>query len=87
MPVAVYDTYVRRKDGTVMHFDILVPATLTNLATIHGYGHAYLHTKGQEGQPLTAEECRLCHLEQATPLVQADLDRQGYHIIEMSGCQ
>ena len=26
MEVAVWDTYVKKKDGTVMHFDILAPS-------------------------------------------------------------
>lgn len=87
MQVSVYDTYVTRTDGAVMHFDILVPTTLTNLATIHQYGQTYLATKGQTGQPLTAKECRFCHIEQATEPVQASIVNQGFYIIEMQGCQ
>jgi hypothetical protein len=34
MKVSVYDTYVTRKDGKVMHFDILVPDPLGDLYTI-----------------------------------------------------
>lgn len=86
MQVSVYDTYVTRTDSAVMHFDILVPATLTDSLTIHRYGQVYLMTKGQAGQPLTARECRYCHMEQATPEVLADIEQQGFSIIEMQGC-
>ncbi|MFD1143642.1 DUF2024 family protein [Larkinella insperata] len=86
MQVSVYDTYVTRTDGSVMHFDILVPTSLTNQATIHGYGQTYLATKGQAGQPLTARECRFCHIEQATESIQNSIANQGFYIIEMQGC-
>ncbi|GAB3573831.1 DUF2024 family protein [Spirosoma luteolum] len=86
MQVSVYDTYVTRTDGAVMHFDILVPSTLTDPATIHQYGKTYLATKGQASQPLTARECRYCHIEQASDDIQASIAHQGFHIIEMQGC-
>jgi hypothetical protein len=87
MGVAVYDTYVRKQDGVVMHFDILVPDTLTNEEIIYGFGREYLKTKGQEGQTLTARECAFCHVEQPTPEVAAAIAEHGYYIIEMQGCQ
>ncbi|GAB3544323.1 DUF2024 family protein [Spirosoma fluminis] len=86
MQVSVYDTYVTRTDGAIMHFDILVPSALTSQATIHEYGQAYLATKGQAGQPLTARECRFCHIEEATEAMQESIASQGFHIIEMQGC-
>ncbi|MBC8151406.1 MAG: DUF2024 family protein [Bacteroidetes bacterium] len=86
MQVSVYDTYVTKTDGLVMHFDILVPTSLTNTATIHEFGQDYLATKGQAGQPLTTKECQFCHIEQATPEVESRITAQGYFIIEMKGC-
>jgi Domain of unknown function (DUF2024) len=47
MKVSVFDTYVTRKDGAIMHFDILVPDTENDYAKVHEYGKAYLATKGQ----------------------------------------
>ncbi len=38
MKVAVWDTYVSRKDGLTMHFDILVPSALTDEAKIFNFG-------------------------------------------------
>jgi hypothetical protein len=87
MQVSVFDTYVTRTDGAMMHFDILVPTALTNLDTIHGYGQTYLATKGQAGQPLTAKECRFCHIEEASEPIKTSIANQGFYIIEMQGCQ
>ena len=45
MKVSVYDTYVQREDGAIMHFDILVPDILTDAQVIYEYGHRYLASK------------------------------------------
>ncbi|GGH67171.1 hypothetical protein HNQ91_001714 [Filimonas zeae] len=86
MKVAVYDTYVTRKDGGVMHFDILVPETLGSEEQVLLYGKDYLTHKKQEGQPLTTRECRYCHIEEASETVVNDIEARGYSIIEMQGC-
>ena len=86
MKISVYDTYVKKKDGTVMHFDILVPDNEKDTTKIHAFGHAYLATKGQAEQPLTSNECRFCHIEQAEPEIEQDIRSKGYFIIEMEGC-
>ncbi|MFT3677609.1 MAG: DUF2024 family protein [Chitinophagaceae bacterium] len=86
MKVSVFDTYVTKKNGGMMHFDILVPAGLYNEEKVYEYGRQYLARKGQDGQPLSTSECRFCHIEEATAGVVADISRQGYSIIEMQGC-
>lgn len=86
MQVAVFDTYVTKKDGMMMHFDVLVPKG-TEPQLVLGFGREYLGQVGQEGQPLTTKECRFCHIEQATAQVEADIERAGYHIVEMEGCK
>lgn len=87
MEVAVWDTYVKKKDGTVMHFDIIAPSSQRDTAVIHGYGRNYLRTKGQDGQPLTAKECRFCHVRSVWPQWQKDISEKGYFILEMEGCE
>lgn len=84
--VAVWDTYVTRKDGRVMHFDIIAPSSQRDTAEIHGYGRAYLESKGEGGQRLTAKECRFCHVRALRPQWEADIRRQGYFILEMENC-
>ena len=86
MKTAVWDTYVTKKDGNVMHFDIIVPETLTDEAVIYGYGKEYLKSKNQEGQLLTSKESRFCHIESAKPAAQEGIAEKGYHIVEMEGC-
>ena len=86
MKVSVYDTYVRRSDGRVMHFDILVPDTETNLEKIYGFGREFLKSKGQNAAILSARECRYCHIEQATPEIVRSIEQNGCYIIEMENC-
>ena len=84
--VNVWDTYVTKKNGQIMHFDILAPVEITDTTTIYNYGKEYLKTKGQEGQPLTSEQCRLCHVESLGPEWEAEIADKGYFIVEMQGC-
>jgi len=86
MKVAVSDTYVTKKDGSVMHFDIVAPSNITDENIIFKYGMSYLSTKNQEGQPLAAKECRYCHIETLKPAWEADINKKGYFIIEMENC-
>lgn len=86
MKIAVWDTYVKREDGKIMHFDILVPDNITTVQTIVDFGNAYLKTKHFEIGPLTSNECRLCHIEQATPEMISSIENQGYYIIEIENC-
>ena len=86
MQVAVWDTYVTRKDGTLMHFDIVVPDTLRDETTIYSFGKDFLCSKDEENQPLASKECSFCHIEKATPEMEASIAQKGYYIIEMEGC-
>ena len=85
--VNVWDTYVTKKNGHLMHFDIIAPVAVTDTDTIYGYGKEYLAAKGQDGQPLTANQCRLCHIETLSTAWEAEINKKGYFIIEMEGCE
>lgn len=87
MQVAVWDSYVTKKDGSIMHFDIIAAAAVKDSSVIYNYGKKYLKTKGQEGQPLTARECRFCHIETVKPAWEAGIISNGYFIIEMENCK
>lgn len=86
MKIAVYDTYVRRADGRLMHFDILVPDTEKDVEKIHGYGREFLKSKGQGAAILGVRECRFCHVERGTPEMVKAIENIGYFIIEMENC-
>ncbi|MCH2196105.1 DUF2024 family protein [Kordia sp.] len=86
MKVSVWDTYVKRTDNRVMHFDILVPSDVTAEETIFSYGKTYLKSKAMEGAELTARECKFCHIEKASDEVMVAIEQKGYFIIEMENC-
>lgn len=83
MQTAVWDTYVKKKDGNTMHFDIIVPADCKSPETIYGYGREYLSQKGEPQSRIDAEECRFCHIEEPAPEMKEAISRQGYFILEM----
>jgi uncharacterized protein DUF2024 len=82
MECAVYDTYVTKKDGRIMHFDVVVDASTPHERAID-YGKEYLSTGGQE---MTQEECQFCHIQEAPPFVEKGIEQRGYWIQKMEGC-
>jgi len=87
MKVAVWDTYVTKKDGSIMHFDIIAPEEIKETTIIYAYGREYLKAKGQEEQPLTSKECKYCHIETVRLQWEAEINQKGYFIIEMENCK
>ena len=86
MEISVWDTYVARKDGGGMHFDILVPSSVTDPSTIHGYGRSYLESKYFETGILSANECKFCHIQTAPSALVQSIRQFGYHILELENC-
>jgi len=86
MKVAVWDTYVPREDGKVMHFDIIVPDYIKDESKIYAFGKAYLQLKNKSNLQLTAKECKLCHIEEAGAELVEVINRDGYYIFEMQNC-
>ncbi|MAT99530.1 MAG: hypothetical protein CL608_20500 [Anaerolineaceae bacterium] len=81
----VFDTYVTRQNGQQMHFDIIVTSgTAQEMAM--AFGQKYLAAVGVSGGSITAERCRFCHVEQATPEMQQAIEQKGYFILAMEGC-
>lgn len=87
MKVAVWDTYVTKKDGSIMHFDIIAPDHIKDENIIYNFGKDYLQSKKQDSQPLTAKECTFCHIEEATQEMSSSIQQKGYYIIEMQNCK
>ena len=85
MECAVYDTYVTKKDGRIMHFDVIVEANTPHEKAIE-YGKEYLNSVDQGGQNMTQEECQFCHIQEAPPVVAKDIQESGYYIQKMEGC-
>jgi hypothetical protein len=82
--VSVFDTYVRKEDGSLMHFDIIVPAG-TNEADVFRFGKDYLKQKGVSGL-VSSRECRFCHIEFLQEHMEKSISEEGYFIVEMQGC-
>lgn len=87
MKIAVWDTYVPKKNGVTMHFDIIVPVETNDPEQIFNYGREYLKSKGEDGQPLTSNESQFCHIEALKPEWEEDIRQKGYAIVEMENCQ
>ncbi|MGN6346512.1 MAG: DUF2024 family protein [Candidatus Nitrosocosmicus sp.] len=85
MECAVYDTYVTKKDGRIMHFDVIVEASTPHEKAIE-YGKEFLQKVDQGGQKMTQEECQFCHIQQAPPMVEQSIKDDGYYIQKMEGC-
>ena len=86
MYISVWDTYVQRQDGKVMHFDILVPQDLKDTSEIFAFGKDYLKSKPFATRELTSKECQFCHIEKASEEVEVSINSKGYFIIEMQNC-
>jgi hypothetical protein len=87
MKVAVWDTYVTKKDGSIMHFDIIAPESVRDTNIIYQYGREYLKTKGQEGQTLSSKQCRFCHVRTIQSQWEEAIRQKGYYILELEGCK
>ena len=85
MECAVYDTYVTKKDGRIMHFDVVVQDGTSHEKAIE-YGKQYLASVGQGEQKMTQEECQFCHIQEAPPFVEKAIKQNGYWIQKMEGC-
>lgn len=85
MKIAVWDTYVKRTDGKLMHFDILVPSS-SEENRIFNFGKQYLAGKSFKTSGLTSKECQFCHIEEAPERILEDIQKHGYAIIEIQNC-
>ena len=65
MKVSVWDTYVKRESGLIMHLDILVNSKLTDETKIFNFGKNYLKSKSFNSEELTSKKCVFCHIENA----------------------
>ena len=86
MKIAVWDTYVTRKNGKIMHFDILVDENVNDAEQVYEYGKLYLKSVNEEGQTLSSKECRFCHIDKAPIEVENQVRENGFSIIEMENC-
>lgn len=87
MKVAIWDAYVQREEGKEMHFDIIVPATMTDLQKIIEYGLQYLNSKPFATAGISATECTYCHTEEENKeKILNEIKLKGFSINELANC-
>jgi hypothetical protein len=87
MKVSVYETYLKKEDGSIMHFDIILPATVKKPELVYAIVKIYLEKKGHSNLEITGEECTFSLYQDAHKDWKPDLEKQGYHIVEFEGCR
>jgi len=85
MKIAVYDTYAQSENGQVIHFDVFVKEGTSNDLAF-GFAKKFLKEIGEEAGKLKQSQCNFCHIEQANPIIQQQIEETGYTILQMEGC-
>lgn len=86
MDIAVWDTYVNRTDGLLMHFDILVSTEMQNGDQILEYASQFLASKELDVENVEIRKCQFCHIERATDQTVRAIEGKGFDIIEFENC-
>ncbi len=84
MQIHVYDTYVKAKDGHVMHFDVFTAVKDDQKAV--DYAREWLVSIDEADATITSKECKFCHSQSAPPNVVDEINKSGYYIYKMEGC-
>ena len=79
--VAIWDTYVTKPDGSIVHFDIVVPKT-TDEKQVQKYCAEAMAVKKIT---MKAKQCSFCHIDNNTEEWADSITKKGYHIILLSG--
>ncbi|MCW3462659.1 DUF2024 family protein [Chitinophaga nivalis] len=85
MEVAVFDTYVKKRAGGYMHFDIIVTKE-TSFEKVLFFGNAWLQSKWPGAPAVLPKDCRFCHLTAVIPRWEKQIQQLGYFIHELEGC-
>jgi hypothetical protein len=83
MKAAVWDSYLKKANGNVLHFDVVVPASSSETAIVYKYAYEYLKSRGIDGADINVKNCQFCHIERMTDKMKSDIESRGFHIIEM----
>lgn len=85
MPLShVYDTYVKAKNGRIMHFDVVLDEQDQDKAL--ACARKWLASIGHPDAIITQENCAFCHSAEAPPELRKQIDDQGYAIYKLEGC-
>lgn len=84
MEFHVFDTYVKSKNGHVMHFDVITDKKNNEKAIEFAKG--WLEAIGEGDSKVTMEECRFCHSQTVPDEIEIEIMTNGYFISKMEGC-
>lgn len=80
----VYDTYVKAKDGHIIHFDVITDSKEIEKAI--EYAKKWLRSIDEEKSKVTLEECRFCHTQTVSQEIEIEIMTEGFFISKMEGC-
>ena len=80
----VFDTYVKSKNGHVMHFDVITDKNDTEKAIT--FAKEWLKSIGENDAKVTTEECRFCHTQSVSEEIEIEIMTNDYFIAKMEGC-
>jgi hypothetical protein len=83
MKAAVWDSYLKKDNGNVLHFDVVVPDSSSETAIVYKFADEYLKSKCIDGAEINVKNCQFCHIESMTDKMRFDIESKGFHIIEM----
>jgi len=86
MKITVWDIHAIKKDGGVVHFEIIVPADVKSITTIFRYCTKFFITKGMGKEPMSSVEYKIHQREAAPTKIMSVIKEKGYCIIEKEGC-
>jgi len=82
--IHVYDTYARKKNGEVIHFDVFLPERDNDKA--FECAKEYLEQIGEDSNSFDQKNCRFCHSQEASEEVAEEINNNGHYIYKMEGC-
>lgn len=85
MKVAIWDIHAIKKDDSIIHFEIIVPADVKNIAIINNYCKEFFKTKDLMIELSSVEYC-IQHREVANKEIISVIKEKGYYTIEKEGC-
>lgn len=82
MKVAVFDTYVKKKDRSgSYHFDIIVEKDKFSSEEVFNFGKQYLAGINAEYDNLSVDECQFCHIEIPSDEMVEAIQEKNYFIL------
>ena len=80
----VFDTYVKAKDGHIMHFDVVTDKN--DIEKAISFAKKWLKEIGEESAKISTEECKFCNTQSVPENMKIEIMTNGYFIQEIDGC-